>query len=97
MCFKTRIKGKNYINSKYADEYIRVSHIEDRKQADYEYRKIASEKYSDRMAIKLMKKHKRFFSNLCKRHENEFKYIDMTDWDNRLKYDYRFRDYRVKY
>lgn len=95
--FEEKGKGKNYINSKYADEYIRVSHIEDRKQADYEYRKIASEKYADKMAIKIMKKHRVALRNICKRREDEFKYVDMTDWDNRLKYDYRFRDYRVRY
>ena len=95
--FEEKGKGKNYINRKYADEYIRVSHMEDRIQADYEYRKIPSEKYSDRMAIKLMKKHKRFFSNLCKRHENEFKYVDMTDWVNKRKYSYNFKEYMVKY
>ena len=95
--FEEKGKGKNYINSKYVDEYIRVSHIEDRKQADYEYRKIASEKYADKMAIKIMKKHRVALRNICKRREDEFKYVDMTDWDNRLKYDYRFRDYRVKY
>lgn len=95
--FEEKGKGKNYINRKYADEYIRVSHIEDRIQADYEYRKIASEKYADKMAIKIMKKHRVALRNICKRREDEFKYIDMTDWDNRLKYDYRFIDYKVKY
>lgn len=95
--FEEKGKGKNYINNKYADEYIRVSHMVDRQQADYEYRKIASEKYADKMAIKIMKKHRVALRNICKRREDEFKYVDMTDEYNKKRYYDNFYRYFVRY
>ena len=97
--FEGKGRGENYVMSKYSKEYDRVydmttTHIE---QADYEYRKIPSEIYADKMAIKIMKKHRVALRNIIKKNVDDFKYIDMTDEYNKKRYCDNFYRYFVRY
>ena len=97
--FEGKGRGENYIMSKYSKEYGRVydmatTHI---KQADYEYRMIPSEMYADKMAIKIMKKHRIALRNIIKKNVDDFKYIDMTDEYNKKRYCDNFYRYFVRY
>ena len=97
--FEGKGRGENYVMSKYSKEYDRVydmttTHIE---QADYEYRKIPSEIYADKMAIKIMKKHRIALRNIIKKNVGDFKYIDMTDEYNKKIYHDNFYRYFVRY
>lgn len=97
--FEGKGKGENYVKSKYYEKYDRVydmaiTHI---KQADYEYRMIPSEKFADRMAIKIMKKHRIALTNIIKKNVGGFKYIDMTDEHNKKRYCDNFYRYFVRY
>ena len=97
--FEGKGRGENYVMSKYSKEYDRVydmttTHIE---QADYEYRKIPSEIYADKMAIKIMKKHRIALRNIIKKNVGDFKYIDMTDEYNKKRYYDNFYRYFVRY
>lgn len=97
--FEGKGRGENYVKSKYYEEYDRVydmttTHI---KQADYEYRKIPSEMYADKMAIKIMKKHRVALRNIIKKNVGDFKYIDMTDEYNKKRYHDNFYRYFVRY
>ena len=97
--FEGKGKGENYVMSKYSKEYDRVydmttTHI---KQADYEYRMIPSEKFADKMAIKIMKKHRIALRNIIKKNVGDFKYIDMTDEYNKKRYCDNFYRYFVRY
>ena len=97
--FEGKGRGENYVMSKYSKEYDRVydmttTHIE---QADYEYRKIPSEIYADKMAIKIMKKHRIALRNIIKKNVGDFKYIDMTDEYNKKRYCDNFYRYFVRY
>ena len=95
--FEEKGKGENYVMDRFLKDYLRVYNIKDRRQVDIEYRKIPTEMYADKQAIKMMKKHRVAFRNICKRHKDKFEYIDMTDYDNKEKYDYRFKNYYVRY
>ena len=97
--FEGKGRGENYVMSKYSKEYDRVydmttTHI---KQADYEYRMIPSEKFADKMAIKVMKKHRVALRNIIKKNVDDFKYIDMTDEYNKKRYCDNFYRYFVRY
>ena len=97
--FEGKGRGENYVMSKYSKEYDRVydmttTHI---KQADYEYRMIPSEKFADKMAIKIMKKHRIALRNIIKKNVGDFKYIDMTDEYNKKRYCDNFYRYFVRY
>ena len=97
--FEGKGRGENYVMSKYSKEYDRVydmttTHIE---QADYEYRKTPSEMYADKMAIKIMKKHRVALRNIIKKNVGDFKYIDMTDKHNYNKFYRYFIKYFVRY
>ena len=85
------------VGVKFGSKYGSMSYSRAIYKADYEYRKIPSEIYADKMAIKIMKKHRVALRNIIKKNVGDFKYIDMTDEYNKKRYCDNFYRYFVRY